>query len=168
MYCNNDRYKNQKIIDFAIIERPKQYVEGNCIKFPKNLEAEGIRILASKRKNDKRIVSNVHDNDGSTIKIFKDLGWKINEYLDYRHSMKAVSRVVQNFVTKNPEVKEIEISLEKWLISILKSKYSSNIKLDLWINNYQHYNNCHDYCKHKNKILKNYTFSDKSIEKLKK
>lgn len=160
--------KTKKIIDFAIIERPKQYVEGNCIKSPKNLEAEGIRTLASKWKNNKRIVSYVHDNDGSTRKILKELGWKINEYLDYGHSIKAVSRVVKNFVTENPEFKEIEISLEKWLISILKSNYSSNIKLDLWINGYQHYNNCHDYGKHKNKILKNYSFSDKSIEKLKK
>ena len=113
--------------------------------------------MESKWKNDKRIVSYVHDNDGSTRKNLKELGWKINEYLDYGHSMKAVSRVVKNFVTQNPKFKEIERSLEKWLISILKSNYSSNIKLDLWKNSYQHYNNCHDYCKHKKKILKIYT-----------
>ena len=148
--------KTKKIIDFAIIERLKQYVEGNCVKSPKKLEAEGIRALASKWKNDKRIFSYVHNPN-------IELGWKINEYLDYGHSMKAVSRVVNNFVTKNPEFKEIEISLEKWLISILKSNYSSNIKLDLWINSYQHYNNCHDYCKHKNKIEKKVLMDQRSV-----
>ena len=116
-------------------------------------------------KDDKRIVGYVHDNDGTTRKIFRDLGWKINEYLDYRHSIKATSRIVRNFVNKNPEFEEIRISLEKWLISILKSNYSSDYKLQLLLNSFLHYNNTHTFCKHTKFYFKKYTFSEKSIEK---
>ena len=161
--------KTKKIIDIAIIEKTKQYVKGNSDLSSKSLEAEGIKKLSQKWKNDKRIIGYVHDNDGTTRKIFKENRWNIIEYLDYGHSIKAVSRLVKNFVSKNEEFKEIEISLEKWLISILKSNDNQNIKLDLWLNSYNHYKNVHTNCKHsKNKVLKNYTFSDKSIEKLKK
>ena len=158
----------KKILDIEIIEQGKQYVIGNTIENSNNLESVGIRRLAKKWENDKRIVGYVHDNNGTTRKIFKEEKWNIDEYLDFGHSIKAVSRRVQNFVKKNQEFSLIENSLEKWLISILKSDDDPNTKKDLWLNSFHHYNNNHDKCRHKNKTLKIYTFSKESIEKLKK
>lgn len=106
------------IIDITIIIKSRQYVKGNLDLLSKSLEAEEIKKLSQKWKND--INGYIHHNDGTTRKIFKENRWKIFEYLDYGHSIKAISRFAKNFVSKNEEFKEIEISLEKWLISILK------------------------------------------------
>lgn len=47
---------SKKIIDYEIVELLKHFVKGNANTYPKNLEAEGIRRLAIRWKNDKRII----------------------------------------------------------------------------------------------------------------
>ena len=132
----------KKILDIEIIEQGKQYVIGNTIENSNNLESVGIRRLAKKWENDKRIVGYVHDNNGTTRKIFKEEKWNINES-SFKKSPKFCKK-------KNQEFSLIENSLEKWLISILKSDDDPNTKKDLWLNSFHHYNNNHDKCRHKN------------------
>ena len=74
---------SNKIVDYEIVAKKKQYVEGNTTEPSGNLEMIGVARIAERWKEFTKATRYIHDNDGKTRSVIQKSGWKINEFLDF-------------------------------------------------------------------------------------
>ena len=89
--------ETRKIIDFAIVTNPKQFVFGTTNEAPRNLEKIGVKEISERWKHSQKVKFYVHDNDGVSKKIIEQSGWEITEALDPGHAINSIKKNLNNY-----------------------------------------------------------------------
>lgn len=137
----------KKIVDFEFTTKDNHSLDGDYDGASNGMEIECLIKMIPRWKNDEKVVSYTHDNDGKTRKAMQDHGWNIKELNDINHSMKAFNR---KFTAFN-QIQRVLYGLHDRLARFLKDLiYNDLITLEkkeqLWINVANHYCGDHSQC----------------------
>jgi hypothetical protein len=146
----------KKIVDYEIVEQPKQNVAGNSTESSTNLEKTGVMRIIARWKGNRKVDQYVHDDDGRTRKAMTDAGWNIVELIDPGHAGKSMKKRVEKFSDDNKINKKKLLTgilplVQNWLVGLMYSTEDAGIKEAKWLNTCRHFCDDHTGCHHKRK-----------------
>ena len=153
----------QKVIMASIKNSKISMDSPDFCKIPQNMEVESIKTMIPKLRLNQNIIGYVHDNDAKTRKAIFNANWNICEYLDPGHAMKSFDRAIMKVnALHNNVLKEIEVSLRKFMKYLLKNSSNRYTKIQWWLNSAAHFCGDHSKCPFQHKQTKIWTLSNNS------
>ena len=152
--------ETRKIIDFAIVTNPKQFVFGTTNEAARNLEKIGVKEISERWKHSQKVKFYVHDNDGVSRKIIEQSGWKITEVLDPSHAIKSIKNNLYNYNQREGKpFKGYVESISRYIEILFRNdSISKQQRVDFYNKIPNHYLDNHSKCQHHQNI-KTKTFS---------
>ena len=140
--------KMKKLVDFQLVQKAHVGVNSNY-SGPSNLmESYGLIRIAERWKDNDKVTSYTHDNDGKCRKILETFT-NFEEKIDGGHSLKSVTSKFNKINENNKRIlTQFRDSLLRFLKFLQKSEYSYEDRVSYWMNSVNHYKGFHDHCLH--------------------
>jgi hypothetical protein len=78
----------KKIVDSEVVVKICPGFEGHSSNASKAMETDGLKCLLPRSKDNVRITSDMHDNDGLTLHAIQEAEWLIVENIGQNNDMK--------------------------------------------------------------------------------
>jgi hypothetical protein len=138
---------NQKrIVDFAIILKPKPGVKANWDGSPNGMELAGVKELIERWKDNENVGGIVHDNDSKATAAINAAQWKVKQWYDPNHVIKQFERCWKSCTTT--KLRGFHAKLLMWFRHLLRSDYTIEQKKNYWRNALEHFRGNHEKCPH--------------------
>ena len=136
----------KKIVDLEIVEKEKAGVDANFTGPSNQMEVFGLMQLIDRWRDDRRISSYCHDNDGKARQLLeKYVDW--DELIDSGHSRKSFDNKFNKINELYHEaLSAFRDSLTNFLCFLQKSNYSKEERELYWLNSLNHYRGDHSRC----------------------
>jgi hypothetical protein len=150
VFSQNQGERRKKIIAYDIeTTKGGSPIDFGYVRCPQNLEVIGLIHMLPELMENPNIVRYVHDNDGKTRKVIRDMGWDVIEQVDFGHASKSLEKTIiaAKLTSSKKRNKDIKDSLMRWMKCLLHNKgMSEEDKVQAWKNSLLHLEGHHETC----------------------
>lgn len=138
--------KSRKVVDFEIITKTGKS-RGTFEGASNAMECAGLRELIPRWRDDARVTHYVHDKDGKTRSLIREMNWQVTELIDQNHLMKSFRRKFQKIKVKSEcKLFGLQARLERFFQTLVKLDETAAVKRDQWMNVPNHLAGDHSKC----------------------
>jgi hypothetical protein len=136
--------QQKKIVDYCILTQAKSGIPGNCDCHSNGMEVEALRRLIPRWVGDDRVTGVVHDNDSAATDLIAKSEWKVEQYYDPNHVVKALERCWAKMPHGN--LRGVWPRLLKFFQWLIRADMDAEVKEAYWKNSLEHFKGNHQQC----------------------